>query len=140
MLDSSSRNLRIIGSLTQPGFCESFALPTGLQIQFLLTITIIQEFNRVSVSAGAARVRVDTLEDHVRELIVVDASVAVRVGIGNHLLHLVVGELLAKVHHAMLELCFAYEAVTVAVEHPVGGRMEACLRARNKLISREQMF
>ena len=63
------------------------------------------------------RLHPDLLEDHLRELSVVDLSVVVGVGLRDHLLDLVIGELLPKVHHAVLELSLADEAVAVPVKH-----------------------
>ncbi len=62
----------------------------------------------------------DLAQNHLRELGVVDAPVGVRVGVRYHLLHLGVRELLAEVHHAVLELGLADVTVAVAVEHPEG--------------------
>ena len=42
----------------------------------------------------------------------------VLIRLGDHLLHLLVRELLAKVHHAVLELSLADVAVAVAIKHP----------------------
>ena len=60
----------------------------------------------------------DFAEDHFGEFVVVDFSVVVRVGLCNHLLDFFVGEPLAKVHHAVLELLLADVTVTVPIEHP----------------------
>ena len=67
---------------------------------------------------GGLRLHPNLLEDHLRELGVVDLAVVVGVGLRDHLLHLVVRELLPEVHHAVLELGLADVAVPVPVKHP----------------------
>ena len=58
-----------------------------------------------------------SFEYHVAELVVVDHAVVVEVCVGQHLLDLLVGQLfVGEVHHALLELGLADEAVTVGVK------------------------
>ena len=62
------------------------------------------------------------------ELVVVDHAVVVQVGFGQHILDLLVRELLVReVHHALLELGLADEAVPVGVKHPGPDSVEEIL-------------
>merc|ERR1712232_484777 len=54
---------------------------------------------------------------HLDELLVIYLSVSVHVRLPDHLVDLLVRELLAKVCHHVAQLCGADEAVPIAVEH-----------------------
>ncbi len=54
---------------------------------------------------------------HLDELLVVDLAVAVNVSLADHLVNLLVGQLLADGGHNMAQLSSGDEAVVVAVEH-----------------------
>ena len=60
---------------------------------------------------------------HLDELLVVHLAVAVVVGFPDHLVYLLVCEVLSQVLHHQLQLLLADLAVTVLVEH-LGGRPE----------------
>ena len=69
-------------------------------------------------SSFYGRLHSHSFEYHVAELVVVDHAVVVEVCVGQHLLDLLVGQLfVGEVHHALLELGLADEAVTVGVKH-----------------------
>merc|ERR1719189_1967031 len=57
---------------------------------------------------------------HLHKLFVVDLPITVNIRLSNHLIHLLISELLTKVGHDMAELRSADEAVAVAIEHLEG--------------------
>ena len=57
---------------------------------------------------------------HLDELLVVDLAIAVDVSLADHLVDLLVGELLAEVGHDVTELGGGDEAIAVLVEHLEG--------------------
>mmetsp|Transcript_5766 Transcript_5766/g.11783 ORF Transcript_5766/g.11783 Transcript_5766/m.11783 type:complete len:206 (+) Transcript_5766:195-812(+) len=64
---------------------------------------------------------------HLDELLVVDLPVTVNVGLADHLVNLLVGQLLTKVGHHVTQLSSGDEAVAVLVEH-LEGLLQLLLR------------
>merc|ERR1740121_3435756 len=54
---------------------------------------------------------------HLHELLVIDLAIPIHIGFTDHLLHLLVCQLLAEVGHAMSKLGCGDEATAIAVEH-----------------------
>merc|ERR1719195_680407 len=72
-------------------------------------------------SCTMVRVLVTSLgHHHLHELLVVDLPVTIHVSLTNHLVHFLVGELLAQVRHDVPQLCGADEAVPITIENLEG--------------------
>ena len=60
------------------------------------------------------------VENMIYKLIVGNLAVSINISLSNHLLHLLVSQLLPQVGHHVTQLGGADEAVAVLVEHPEG--------------------
>ena len=78
-------------------------------------------------TAATGAILRDFVENHFRKLLIVDFPVVVGVCFRYHLLYFLVAELLAEMHHAVLELLLADVTVTVPIEHPKSKKGEKLL-------------
>ncbi len=55
---------------------------------------------------------------HSYELLIVNVTISIQVGLFNHFVHFLVCEFFAQICHYVSELCGRYKSVTVSIENP----------------------